>query len=293
LDGGEIEIRRRGSNSWQALATAREGDRLVSYVDDERFRSGSYEFRARARDRAGNERTTDRRADGVRATIELPARFTTRLRVGLRQVLGRGKRRRVRLAPRATATHGHRIKLEGRLTNADGQPIDTGAIEVSSDSPGDAVGLLPVGLARTDADGRFTYVVRAGRNKVLRFRYSGSRRIRPATADFELRVPAVSSIRARPRRLRNGESVRLSGTVSTRPLPSAGKLIEVQAYFRGRFRTFSTTRADAGGRWRFDYRFGGTRGRVTYRLRVRLPAEGGYPFVTGRSPIARVLVVGP
>ncbi len=165
-------------------------------------------------------------------------------------------------------------------------------MQVSSDSPGDAVGLVPVGFARTDRQGRFTYVVRATRNRILRFRYAGSRRIRSATADFELRVPAASSIRARPRQLRNGESVRLSGRVRTRPLPPSGKLIEVQAYFRGRFRTFSTTRADASGRWHFDYRFGGTRGRVPYRLRAFLPAEGGYPFVSGRSPVTRVVVVG-
>ena len=102
-----------------------------------------------------------------------------------------------------------------------------------------------------------------------------------------------SSIRARPKRLRNGQSVRLSGRVATRPLPPVGKLVEVQAYFRGRFRTFSTTRAGEAGRWHFDYRFGGTRGRVPYRLRVLLPAEGGYPFDTGRSPVTRVVVSGP
>jgi hypothetical protein len=141
--------------------------------------------------------------------------------------------------------------------------------------------------------GRFSYVVRGNRNKVLRFRYAGSRRIRAAASDFLLNVPAASSISATPRRLRNGQAVRLSGRIRTRPLPPAGKLIEVQAYFRGRFRTFSTTRAGADGRWRFNYRFGGTRGRVPYRLRVRLPAEGGYPFVTGASPVARVVVTGP
>lgn len=199
----------------------------------------------------------------------------------------------MRLSPQARARHGSTLKLHGRLTNADGQPIDGASIEVSSDSPGDAVGLLPVGLTRSDRDGRFTYVVRATRNRVLRFRYSGSRRIRAATGDFALRVPATSSIRARPRRLRNGQTVRLSGVVRARPLPPEGKLIEVQAYFRGRFRTFSTTRAGSDGRWRFNYRFGGTRGRVPYKLRVRLPAEGGYPFVTGHSRVARVVVVGP
>jgi hypothetical protein len=289
LDTGEIEIRRRGGSAWQALPAAREGQRLVAYVDDERFRSGGFEFRAHARDRAGNERSTDRRLDGARASIDLPARFATRLSVGKR----RGKGRRMRLVSRSRLRHGRSLRLHGRLTNADGQPIDGATVEVSSDSPGDAVGLVPVGQARTDRSGRFTYMVRATRNKVLRFRYSGSRRIRAAASDFALSVPAASSITATPRRLRNGQTVRLSGRVQTRPLPPAGKLIEVQAYFRGRFRTFSTTRAGTNGRWRFNYRFGGTRGRVPYRLRVRLPAEGGYPFVTGSSPVARVIVAGP
>ncbi len=197
------------------------------------------------------------------------------------------------LASQATARHRVALKLSGRLTNADGQPIGSARIEVSSDHPGDAVGLVAAGLARTDRNGRFTYVVRATRNKVLRFRYAGSRRIRSATGDFALRVPAASSIQVRPRRLRNGQRVRLSGVVQTRPLPPAGKLIEVQAYFRRRVRTFSTTRAGSDGGWSFDYRFGGTRGRVPYRLRVLLPAEGGYPFLTGRSTVARVVVVGP
>ena len=294
VDTGEIEIRRRASGAWQSLATAREGQRLVSYVDDERLRAGAYELRARARDMAGNESSTDRRANGVRAAINLPARFATRLAVGLQRTVGaRGRRRRVELSPQATARHRTALKLSGRLTNADGQPVGSAPIEVSSDYPGDAVGLVPTGLARTGRDGRFTYVVRATRNKVLRFRYAGSRRIRAATGDFALRVPAATSIQVRPRTLRNGQRVRLSGVVGTRPLPPAGKLIEVQAYFRRRFRTFSTTRAAPDGSWSFDYRFGGTRGRVPYRLRVLLPAEGGYPFLTGRSRVARVVVVGP
>jgi hypothetical protein len=149
-----------------------------------------------------------------------------------------------------------------------------------------------VGIARTDAEGRFAYVVRGTRNKVVRFRYPGSRRIHGATQDFTVHVPASSTIRARPRGLRNGQMVTLSGQIRTLPLPLSGKLIEIQAFFRNRWRTFSTTRAQPLGGWTFDYKFGGTRGRVPYRLRVRLPAEGGYPFDTGSSPTARVVVTG-
>ena len=95
------------------------------------------------------------------------------------------------------------------------------------------------------------------------------------------------------RLVRNGQAVRFSGRVASRPLPANGKLIEMQAHFRGRWRTFSTVRTDSAGFWHFPYRFGATLGRVVYRFRALLPAEGGYPFVDGRSRTARVVVIGP
>ncbi len=155
LDTGTIEMRRRGGASWHTIAAAREGNRLVGYVDDERFRSGAFEFRAHARDLAGNESSTDRRANGSRATIDLPARFATRLAVGVRRVSGRRGHRKVTLSPRARIRSGARLTLSGSLENPDGQPIGGATLEVSSDSPGDAVGLLPAGTARTDGSGRF------------------------------------------------------------------------------------------------------------------------------------------
>jgi hypothetical protein len=105
-------------------------------------------------------------------------------------------------------------------------------------------------------------------------------------------VPADTSIRPDRDRLMNGQQVLFRGRVRTRPLPTPGKLVEMQAYFRGRWRTFSTVRAASNGRWHFPYRFGGTVGRVTYRFRARLPAEGGYPFISGKSRIVEVLVLG-
>jgi hypothetical protein len=55
----------------------------------------------------------------------------------------------------------------------------------------------------------------------------------------------------------------------------------------------STVRTNARGRWRFNYQFGGTSGRITYRFRVVIPHEGDYPFDTGRSRVVRVTVRGP
>jgi hypothetical protein len=290
---GEIEMRASGSQTWHGISTEQQGPQLVGYVDDERFRRGSYEFRARAEDYAGNEASTGTRTDGSAATLRLPARIDTRLAVGLvrrpsRRIHGR---RHLRLDNSVVTNYGRRLRLSGRLTNVDGQPLEAASIEtLETRTDGTNV---PIGLATTGRDGRFHYVVRATRNRKLLFHYLGSRRIGAARADFRLRVRAKSSIEVSRETVRNGQAVVFRGRVASRPLPPGGKLIEMQAHFRGRWRTFSTVRADRAGSWRFPYRFGATLGRVTYRFRSRLPAEGGYPFVTGHSRVARVLVLGP
>jgi hypothetical protein len=286
---GEIEMRQSGTDAWHGLPTKLEGSQLVAYVDDERFRRGAYEFRAHAQDQAGNEASTGKRTDGSAATLRLPARIDTRLTVGLLRKLG-GHRRARRFDRTVTARYRRVLRLSGLLVNADGQPIEGASVEALEERPYGTS--LPIGLATTGPEGRFRYILRATRNRDLLFRYPGSRRIGVATSPFELRVRAASSIRVSRRRVRNGQGVVFRGRVASRPLPASGKLIEMQAHFRGRWRTFSTLRSDRTGRWRFRYRFGATLGRVTYRFRARLPAEGGYPFISGRSRVARVLVVG-
>jgi hypothetical protein len=264
----------------------------VAYVDDEHFRRGLYEFRARAEDYAGNEASTGQRTDGVAATIRLPARIDTRLAIGLkRRASRRDHRGRNRLDSDVLARYGRRLRLSGRLANADGQPLEGATVEALETQPDSAN--LPIGLAITGPDGSFRYVVRATHNRNLVFHYPGSRRIGAASARFHLGVRAGSSIKVSRESVHNGQAVVFTGQVATRPVPAAGKLVEMQAHFRGRWRTFSTVRTNRAGLWRFPYRFGATLGRVTYRFRARLPSEGGYPFLTGRSRVASVVVIGP
>lgn len=299
---GVIEMRASGSSTWHGLSTQRQGSLLVAQVDDERFRRGTYEFRAHAVDEAGNEASTGRRTDGSPATLRLPARIDTRLAVGVPRLIVRRRveqhqghrrlvRRRIRRLDSSVIVRAARlVRLDGFLATANGQPIDGAAIEaLEKRAEG---GVTPVGVTATGTDGKFHYTVKATRNREMLFRYGGSRRIGAATTDFTMLVPADTSIRLDRRRLLNGQQVRFSGRVTTRPLPTHGKLVEMQAYFRGRWRTFSTVRANPNGRWHFPYRFGGTVGRVRYRFRARLPAEGGYPFIGGNSRVVKVVVRG-
>jgi hypothetical protein len=127
---------------------------------------------------------------------------------------------------------------------------------------------------------------------MLRIAYPGSARMLPSERIVRIRVPASSTIRASRRRVRNGRGVTFSGRIRTLPVPAAGKLVEIQAHFRGRWRTFQTVRTTASGRWRFRYRFGATTGRVRFRFRALLSAEGEYPYARGVSRPVKVTVTG-
>jgi hypothetical protein len=303
LARGEIELRRVGTSTWQSLDVRREGSRLIGKIDDSRLPAGQYELRGRAFDQAGNEASTLRRIDGSPASLTLPLRFPSvltggieRRRVVRRVIRQRGKRRRVRrrvvqLVPTRRVTLGRQTGIRGRLTNVDGQPIGGAQIFVLSEVAGGPRALT--GVVTTGPDGSWTYTARASQSRVLRFAYLGTSLILPSELQTSLLVPASSSLGVNRRRARNGGSVVFRGRMRSLPLPVTGKLVEMQAFFRGRWRTFSTVRTNKEGRWRFRYRFGGTVGRVRYRFRARLPAEAGYPFETGASRVVSVTVRGP
>ena len=48
----------------------------------------------------------------------------------------------------------------------------------------------------------------------------------------------------------------------------------------------------AAVRWRYEYRFDGTRGLQVYRFRAQVPRETGYPYATGHSRVVKVSVRG-
>ena len=195
--------RPRGTDS----RTEREGSLLVAHVDDERFRNGAYEFRARAVDHAGNEASTGRRSDGSAATLRLPARIDTRLAVGVPRtvVRRRAQRRRgskrvyrggfdgwIAVSLRGTAGQfGSADSWQTRMGNQSKAPRSR-RLRQRADGA-----LVPSGLRRPAPTGSFTTSSRQCGTATLLFRYGGSRRIGSASTDFTLLVPADTSIRAR------------------------------------------------------------------------------------------------
>lgn len=311
IAGGKIEYRglSTGTGRWTELRTVRAGNRFVASIDDEVLPRGVYQLRARVTDLAGNEATGDRRRDGSVASFNTATlRSGTTLAAGLVKptVKRRCTRRRGRKKHCKTTTSaasGTLVKTlavpfgkaatgRGTLTTVDGAPIAGAAVDVYVKSASAGSAFKTADHLRTDAAGGFAYTAQPGESRILRFAYAGSAHMRSTRAEVALKVPAASTIRANRRAARNGERVRFTGRLRSKPIPASGKLIDLQAFYRGRWRTFATPRAARNGAWRYAYRFGATRGTVRYRFRVVIRAESAYPFDLGYSKAVRVRVTG-
>lgn len=278
---GRIEIRKRGSDAWQILPSTLEGGVISARIDDEHLSSGRYRLRAWAKDAAGNERTGSDLAEGGPAAVRLPLRVQTQIKA---TAAGRAARKR---GATVRMRFGKPIRLGGQLRTADGNPLAGSEVLVLSREQQPGAPWSPVASVKTSRRGYFAYRAPKGVSRTIRFRFAGTSTIRPSIHNIRLLVPAKSTIRANRTKLVNGEYVHLRGRVLGGVIPSEGKLVEIQVLLRGHWRTFATTRSDPAGRWRHQYRFDGTRGNQTYRMRARLPQESTFPYAVGRSrPLA-------
>lgn len=299
LAGGSIEIGRVDSGVWQVLGSAREGSRLTARIDDAALPAGEYALRATAYDQASNQASSDRRLDGQPMRVRLPLRVATSMRAGVirkrkvrRTVRRGGKPRKVRrtVLKRAKVAFGRRVRLGGRLTNGAGKPLAGARVNVYSTPRGGAERLA--GTATTNARGRYAFGVRARSSQTLRFAYPGTAMILPAQDTAALLVKGRSSLKADRRRVLNGQRVTFSGRVRGRPLPPAGKLIEMQVRLSRDWQTFRTARSGPKGRWKIAYRFQRTCGVQRFRFRARLPGEASWPLEAGGSRGLTVRVRG-
>ena len=187
---------------------------------------------------------------------------------------------------------GGKAKLKGTLTTAAGAPIADGEVDVITTPKAD--GQLPrlIGGVRTDKTGAFSYTAPAGTSRSVVFRFRGLGDFRRSEGTVGLLVPGSATLRSNRRRVANGQSVMFSGKVLGKPLPSRGKVVDLQAYYRGKWRTFATPRANKKGAFRFRYRFQATRRTTAYKFRARLRAESAYPYELGYSKVVGVRVRG-
>jgi hypothetical protein len=285
---GQIEMRRQGGGNWLALPTTVQNGQLAAHIDDEHLGDGVFELQATATDAAGNQRTTTTRTDGSAETVTLPLRLKTRLKSGV--VVRHGSK--AHLARSAYASYGQLVRVRGALKSPEGNPLQDVEVQAFTQIKDGVTPPRLIATVKTSRTGAFSFLVRKGPSRSIKIRYGGTSQIRSATENLNLNVRSRTSMRPNHRKRVNGESVRFHGRIKTGRIPQHGKLVEVQVWVRGKWRTFATTRAGHRGSWAYDYRFDGTRGNQTYRFRAKVPPETGYPFATGRSGVVRVRVHG-
>jgi hypothetical protein len=188
---------------------------------------------------------------------------------------------------RATIAYGGRLNVRGTLAGAAAGTV----VRVISQVKGTGTPRLVATPLTTDAAGRFSYRVPAGPSRTLRFAYRSG-----TEATFRCAKPLTVSVRARvslsaaPRTVSSGSRVRFSGRLRGGHVPRNGKVVELQAFERGRWRTFRTVRSTGKGAFSYRYRFSFRASGTTFPVRARVRADSSYPFALGTSNRVRVRV---
>ena len=242
---------------------------------------GDYALRVWLEDAAGN---VDSTSVSNAVQLRFDDRTATRLTAGLTAKGGGVDARR-------TVGFGERPTVAGALSSERSQRLAGEEVVVLSRPRGSAGGFEREAVTVTDSEGHFRERIRRGPSRTLRFDYAGSPHQLPANASATVGVRAKSTIRVSRSRVRNGDHVRFSGRLAGGHVPPSGKLVELQAFYRSRWRAFAVVRSSGDGTWSHRYEFGGTRGTVEYPFRAVMEREEGYPYERGRSRVVRVKVL--
>ena len=199
---------------------------------------------------------------------------------------------RDRLVDTLKVRYGAKATIKGNLTTAAGAPVADGAIDVIDTPKADGHVARIVGAVTSDRTGAFTYTAPAGSSRSVTFRFRGLGDYRRSEGTVSLLVPGAVTLKPSKRRVANRQSVMFKGKILSRPLPSRGKVVDLQVFYRHKWRTFATPRANAKGQFKFRYRFEATRSTTTYRFRARVRPESAYPYELGYSKVVSVRVRG-
>ena len=194
---------------------------------------------------------------------------------------------------RRTIGYLSKADVAGQLLNDAGRPITNARVAVITRDIDDDDAKLRTHVT-TDGQGRFRYRATAYASRLYQFAWASHvNDVRFAANGYvTLRARATATLKPRPRRVRVGRKVRLTGRLAgKRPRRSVDIVAQGRAGKRGRFRTFADGTIGRDGRFRVSYRFRdpASRGR-TFQFRIKIERDSGFAYWGGYSRIARVKV---
>jgi hypothetical protein len=180
-------------------------------------------------------------------------------------------------------SYGRRPRLSGRARRTDGAPLNAAFMSISP---------INGGWTKTTIagpDGHYSLRIPPGPTRRLRVTALAPGAGALACTTARVRTRAGVTLKA-TKRVRPGGRVRFTGRLRGLPVPGRGKLVELQAFDGGRWRTFAQPRSRKDGRYRSVYRLRRTFGPRTFRFRARVRKENGYPYELGFSRRVKVSV---
>ncbi len=309
--GGEIGIRRAGSDDrFEPLPTVG-GEVLRAHWSSDDYPAGRYEFRAIAYDTAGNRAATTKRANGSDMVLSNPLKVPTAVTLGfagttlaLHHCSGRSAARRCRSQPvteferrpqALTVPYGAGATISGRLVAGARAPLGQAEISiVESFDPG-APEAERVTKAQTNPDGSFTATLAPGPSREVKVVFAGSKQL-ARSASESARLDVLGRVRLRV----SAPVARIGG----RPVVFRGRVLQdrglvplkrraVQLQFRiagSPWSEFRTVQSDPQGHFRYAYRFSDDDSRgVRFQFRAFVEAQDGWPFAPAGSPPVAVL----
>jgi len=190
----------------------------------------------------------------------------------------------------------HRVVRFGALTWLTGRVTGpSSALRGATVALVDSSGVrMPVPVARIRRHGRFKLRLRPVRQGQFRpVLLSTAAQPQACGRKVSLKVRAGLRFSVVPERLRNGQTMTMTGQLRALPVPATGKAVAIQARAKGApsWTTVSLVRSDPRGRFKYRYRFRRTFERTTYEFRAVAPKERSYPYLAGSSPTRRAIVM--
>jgi 5-hydroxyisourate hydrolase-like protein (transthyretin family) len=196
---------------------------------------------------------------------------------------------------RRTVRFGRRIATVATLRDENGRPIAGARVSVLERMNTPGADWVPAREPLvTDRAGRMRWLIPAKFSRTVRYAYKANLANTEfqSTADVVLTVSSRTTIKPSRSFLRNGQTLRFTGRVVSRPVPAGGVLIDLQAKVGRRWQTFKTARTRGNGSWATRYTFRATRGVQTYSFRARVRQDSAFPYAMSSSRVIRVRVAG-
>lgn len=283
-----IAYRRAGvAGEFTPLSSQLRDGQVLARLPSDDLGEGAYELKIDSTDWAGNSATSTVDGSGETMVLNVPLKEEVSLSAGL--LTKKGVRREVRIRPKKRAT------VLGSLMTRLGDPVPRATIEVTEAFAPGSSRPARVTTTQTGDSGGYQLGLGKGPTRKVTLVFVGNATLgRTTSRTLTIRAYDRTVLKIRPNVIRNGGSVKMTGSVRGPGglARASGKLVAIQYYdpSRAKWRPAEVIRTNRRGRFSYRYRFRTitVAQRIIFRA-TSLP-EAGWPFLPSTSRPKSVIV---